>query len=80
MGRLSGLWTDVRAHPVATALELGTLLASVGLFFALVVALARGPPLGESDPLWIAIVVVGAAVSVMWTVVLPVYDRVATGE
>lgn len=75
MGRLSGLWADVRAHPIAAALELGSLLASIGLFLALVVVLVRGPPVGGSDPLWLLIVVVGAAVAIVWTVVLPLYDR-----
>lgn len=72
---LSGLWTDVCAHPVAATLELGTLLASVGLFLALLVALARGPPLYGSTVPWLAIVAVGAAVAVVWTIFLPLYDR-----
>lgn len=75
MGRLSGLWTDVRAHPVAAALEIGSLLASVGLFLGLVAALLRGSPPHSSSGPWLAIVAVGAAVAVVWTVVLPLYDR-----
>lgn len=74
MGRLSGLWADSRAHPVAAALELGSLVASVGLFVALVVALARGPP-DHATRLWAAIVAVGAVLALVWTVILPLYDR-----
>ncbi|WP_114577931.1 hypothetical protein [Saliphagus sp. LR7] len=75
MGWLSGLWADVRATPVAAALELGTVFASAGLFLALVVALAWGPPPRGPTALWAAIVAVGAGVAVVWTVLVPVYDR-----
>lgn len=75
MDPLSGLWTDVRAHPVAAAVEIGSLLASAGLFLALVVALSLGPPPAGPTALWAGIVAVGAGVAVVWTVVLPLYDR-----
>lgn len=79
MDRLSRLWADVRANPVAAALELGSLLASAGLLLALVAALARGPPPRGPTALWIAIVAVGAGVAVVWTVFLPLYDRFGRG-
>lgn len=64
----------VRERPVAASLEYGSLLASILLFVGTFVAIASGPPTGSGGP-WLAVVVVGAAFVLLWTFVVPLYDR-----
>lgn len=72
------LAADLRAaladEPVAVALELGTLVACVLLFVGTFLAVASGPPTGRGGR-WLVVVVGGAAVALLWTVVIPAYDR-----
>ena len=63
-----------RAHPVATALELGSVAVCLFLFVATVGLLATGPPTGTAGP-WFAVVAVGAAFVLFWTALVPLYDR-----
>ncbi|WP_255193470.1 hypothetical protein [Natronobeatus ordinarius] len=72
------LTADLRAaladEPVAVVLELGTLVVCVLLFVGTFVAFSSGPPTGRGGP-WLAVVVVGAAVVLLWTAVIPAFDR-----
>ncbi|WP_255169423.1 hypothetical protein [Natrononativus amylolyticus] len=72
---LADLVADLRAHPVAATLELGTLAACVLLLIGTLLALAGGPPTAGAGP-WLLVIAVGAAVVVLWTVVVPLYERV----
>ncbi|WP_049928152.1 hypothetical protein [Halopiger goleimassiliensis] len=63
-----------RAHPVATALELGSVCVCVFLFVATVGLLATGPPRGSGEP-WLVLVGIGAFFVVFWTALVPLYDR-----
>ncbi|WP_254766206.1 hypothetical protein [Salinilacihabitans rarus] len=74
---LAALVEEVRAHPVAAALELGSLALAVVLPVATVLALAGGPPpaTGETGPAWLLVLGGGAALALLWTVVVPLYGR-----
>ena len=74
MSGFSRLVILAREHPVAAALEAGTVLACFLLFIWTFTLLASGPPTGRGDP-WLAIVVVGASTVLLWTVVVPLYER-----
>ena len=63
-----------RAHPIATALELGSVLVCVCLFVATFAVLATAPPERAATP-WLAIVGVGAAFVLFWTAIVPLYER-----
>lgn len=71
---LADLVADVRAHPVAVTLELGSLVGCVLLFVGTIAALASGPPT-LNEWLWVAIVGAGAALVLLWTFVVPLYER-----
>lgn len=73
-GRLVELAALAREHPVAAALEIGTLLACVVLFVGTIALLASGPPAGRGDP-WLVLIALGAAVVLLWTVFAPLYER-----
>lgn len=76
LAELSELAVDAREHPVVAALELGSLAVCVALFVGTVLALASGPPVGIGrGGLWLAVVVLGAAFVVFWTVAVPLYER-----
>ena len=72
---LSALLAGFQEHPIAVALEVATLVACVVLFVGTFLALAVSPPT-EGSGIWLAVIVVGAALVVLWTVIVPVYERV----
>lgn len=76
---LATLWADVRAHPVAAVLELGSVAGCVMLFVGTLAAMVSGPPVAN-ESLWLAIIVGGAALVLLWTFVVPLYDRFRTGD
>lgn len=71
---LSGLVSDIRAHPIAASLELGSIAVCVLLFVGTLLALISGPP-AENEGLWLAIVGFGAGLVLLWTFVVPLYER-----
>lgn len=71
---IASLAAQFRAHPVATALELGSVLVCVLLFVGTLVLLSSGPPTGRGDP-WLVLVGIGAAFVVFWTALVPLYER-----
>lgn len=71
---LADLAAQLRAHPVAATIELGSLLVCCLLFVGTVGLLASGAPTGSGRP-WLLIVGVGAAFVVFWTVLVPLYER-----
>ncbi len=71
---LAALWETARERPVAATLEFGSLAVCVALFVGTFAAMASGPPTGRGG-LWLAVVVVGAAFVLLWTVAIPLYDR-----
>ncbi|MFA9416110.1 hypothetical protein [Natrinema sp. HArc-T2] len=62
------------ADRVAVALELGSVLVSCLLFAGTFFLLASGPPTGRGDP-WVVLIGVGTAFVLVWTVVVPLYER-----
>lgn len=74
---LVALVEEIRAHPVAAALELGSLALAAVLPVATLFALAGGPPAtaGETGPAWLFVLGGGAALALLWTVVVPLYGR-----
>ncbi|WP_049888475.1 MULTISPECIES: hypothetical protein [unclassified Natrinema] len=74
---LAGIVAELRAHPVAVALELGSVLACCLLFAGTFVLLATGAPTGRGDP-WLALIGVGVAFVLFWTVLVPLYERTRT--
>lgn len=62
------------ADLIATALELGSVLVSCLLFIGTFVLLASGVPTGRGDP-WLALIGVGTAFVLVWTVVVPLSER-----
>jgi len=71
---LAGIAARFRAHPVATTLEVGSVLVCVLLFLGTVALLAGGLPSGAGTA-WLAVVAVGAAFVLFWTALVPLYDR-----
>ncbi|QSX00697.1 hypothetical protein [Haloterrigena alkaliphila] len=71
---IAGIAAQFRAHPVATALEVGSLLVCVGLFAATLALLVSGAPTGRGDA-WFALIGVGAVFVVFWTALVPLYER-----
>ncbi|RQG97400.1 hypothetical protein [Natrarchaeobius oligotrophus] len=71
----TGLAARFRAHPVATTLELGSVLICALLFVGTFVLLSSGPPRGDATP-WLAIVAVGAGFVLFWTALVPLYERI----
>ncbi len=74
--RLTALLAASRERPIAVALELGTLVGVLVLFSGTVLALAGGPPADRPGP-YVAAIVLGTAIVLLWTVVVPVYERLA---
>lgn len=74
MSALRDLAAALRDDPVATVLEVGTVVAALGLFVWTAAALSGGPPTGRGDR-YLAVVAVGTALVVLWTVVVPLYER-----
>lgn len=73
---IADLRSQFRAYPVATVLELGSLVVCVMLFAGTLGLLTRGPPTGTGTP-WLILVGLGAAFVVFWTGLVPLYERVA---
>ncbi|QLK24507.1 hypothetical protein HYG81_10255 [Natrinema zhouii] len=71
---LAGVVAQLRAHPVATVLELGSVLVCCLLFAGTFVLLSSGAPIGRGDP-WLALIGVGVAFVLFWTVLVPLYER-----
>ncbi|MHC3436768.1 hypothetical protein ACYJ1Y_01420 [Natrialbaceae archaeon A-gly3] len=71
---LSALLAGFREHPIAVALEVTTLVACVVLFVGTFLALAVSPPT-QGSGIWLAVIVVGGALVVLWTVIVPIYER-----
>ena len=76
---IAGIAARFRAHPVATALEIGSVLVCILLFLGTVALLATGLPTGTGTP-WLAVVVVGAAFVLFWTALVPLYERFRASE
>ncbi|ELZ19100.1 hypothetical protein [Natrinema limicola] len=76
---LADIVAQVREYPVAMALELGSILVSCLLFFGTFVLLARGAPTGTGEP-WLVLIGVGTAFVLVWTVVVPLYERTLYSE
>lgn len=74
---LAALADAVREHPVAAAIEFGSLAISVFLLSGVVAALASGSP-GYPGGLWLVVAAVGAAFACFWTVCWPLYERIRT--
>lgn len=76
-----------REFPVATAIELGSVLVCLGLFVGTFVVLASGPPAAvtgagtgasagtRTATPWLAIIGTGAAFVVFWTALVPLFER-----
>ena len=71
---LAGIAAQFRAHPIATAIEVGSVLVCVALFAATLSLLVSGPPTGRGDA-WLALIGVGAFFVVFWTALVPLYER-----
>lgn len=71
---LAGLVAQFREYPVAAALEVGSVLVCCLLFVGTFVLLSSGAPTGRGDP-WLALVGVGTAFVLLWTVLVPLYER-----
>jgi hypothetical protein len=63
-----------RAHPVAAAIELGSVCLCVLLAIWTVGLLAGGPPRGTGWP-WLLLIATSASFVVFWTVLVPLYER-----
>ncbi|NGM68858.1 hypothetical protein G6M89_07510 [Natronolimnobius sp. AArcel1] len=63
-----------RAHPIATTLEVGSVLVCIFLFIATFALLASGPPVGAGTP-WLVVIGIGAVFVVFWTALVPLYER-----
>ncbi|GAB3677938.1 hypothetical protein [Halopiger thermotolerans] len=66
-----------RERPVATALEVGSVLLCCLLFVVTFVLLLNGQPTGRGGAQrpWLAVVAVGAVFVVFWTALVPLYER-----
>ncbi|MFA9427410.1 hypothetical protein [Natronorubrum sp. A-ect3] len=71
---IADLVAQIRAVPIAAVLELGSVLVCVLLFLGTLVLLSSGPPTGRGD-LWLALIGLGTAFVVFWTVLVPLYER-----
>ena len=67
-----------RAHPVATVLEVGSVIVCLFLFTGTLALLTTGAPTGRGDP-WLVLIGVGAFFVVFWTALVPLYERLAYG-
>lgn len=77
MRGIAGIGARFRAHPVATAIELGSFLTCFLLLLATVAAVAGGPPTGTvtGDRLWLVVIAAGGFFVLFWTLVVPLYER-----
>lgn len=61
------------SESIEWGLEVGSAVVAVGLFLGTLVGLGRQPAGGES--LLLAVIVLGAALVVLWTVLVPLAHR-----
>ncbi|ELY54900.1 hypothetical protein [Natronolimnohabitans innermongolicus] len=71
---LADIAAQFRAHPVATLLELASVVVCIGLFLGTLLLLSSGAPTGRGGP-WLALIGVGAVFVVFWTALVPIYER-----
>ncbi|OAQ53042.1 hypothetical protein HTG_09430 [Natrinema mahii] len=71
---IAGIVAQFRAHPVATVLELGSVLVCCLLFAGTFVLLSTGVPTGRGDP-WLVLIGIGVAFVLFWTALVPLYER-----
>lgn len=71
---LADLAAQFRAYPVATTIELGSILVCPLLIVGTIALLSSGPPVGAGQP-WLLIIGVGTAFVLFWTVLAPLYER-----
>ncbi|SEH17721.1 hypothetical protein SAMN04487967_3361 [Natronorubrum sediminis] len=71
---VADLAARLRGYPLATILELGSVVVCALLFLGTLALLASGPPAGRGDP-WLALIALGAAFVVFWTALVPLYER-----
>jgi len=62
------------ADRIAAVLEVGSVLVSCLLFAGTFLLLASGAPTGRGDP-WLALIGIGTAFVLVWTVFVPLYER-----
>ncbi|ARS89838.1 hypothetical protein [Natrarchaeobaculum aegyptiacum] len=82
---MAGLLAQFREYPVATTLEVGSVVVCIVLFVGTLGLLALGPPVvpgtdtgpatGTATTPWLALVGVGAAFVLFWTALVPLYER-----
>ncbi|AFZ72877.1 hypothetical protein [Natronobacterium gregoryi] len=78
---LSNLAARFRRHPIATTLEVGSVVVCLLLFAATFVLLGGSPltataqPTSGAETPWLVIVVVGAVFVLFWTALVPLYER-----
>lgn len=65
----------LQADPIGTLLEGGTVVASLVVFLAVLYAITR-PPGQEPTGVLLGVVVGGSAIVAVWTVVVPLLERV----
>ncbi len=71
---LASIAAQFRAHPIAATLEYGSLLVCILLLVGAFATLVSVPPQQSATP-WLAIIGVGSAFVLFWTVVVPLYER-----
>ncbi|WP_435359821.1 hypothetical protein [Haloarchaeobius sp. DFWS5] len=62
--------------PVLVTLSLSSLAASVLMFVGTIALLTQGLT-DVTEPFWLAILVTGVAITVIWNVLYPVYELLA---
>lgn len=73
---LAAFVEDVREYPVAAPLEHGTLAASIVLAALTVVLFVAQADPNAAPVAWILVVALGATVVLLWTVLVPLLERV----
>ncbi|WP_339105303.1 hypothetical protein [Haloterrigena salinisoli] len=71
---LADIAASFRARPVATILEMGSVVVCLFLFLGTLALFATGLPTGRGDP-WLVLIGVGAVFVVFWTALVPLYER-----
>ncbi|SFC17094.1 hypothetical protein SAMN05444422_105112 [Halobiforma haloterrestris] len=80
---LASLVARFRSHPIATTLELGSVVVCLALFVTTFALLLSGAPAtgaagartGTAETAWLAVVGVGAVFVLFWTALVPLYER-----
>ena len=71
---IASITAQFRAHPIAATLEYGSLLVCFLLVTGSFATLVSVPPHRSTTP-WLVIIGVGAAFVLLWTVLVPLYER-----